>query len=147
MILAVLAQAATLMGGPLADVEKLSWMAGTWAEEKPGVVVREMWLAPRDGVMAGATQTNRTGRDPKIEWASIKATADGAVFLPVIAGQAPVSFRLQPSADGEAVFENKAHDFPQRVIYRRCGEDLCAAIEGVIEGKLRRQEWRYRRVP
>jgi hypothetical protein len=145
MMLGALAAVAVLADGA-ASVANLAWMAGTWAEEKPGVVVREMWLAPRDGVMAGATQTNRDGRPPRIEFASIRATADGAEFRPVISGQDPVAFRLLPGADGEAVFENKAHDFPQRVIYRRCGEDLCASIEGTIDGKLQRQAWRYRRV-
>ena len=42
-------------------------------------------------------------------------------------------------------FENKAHDFPQRVIYRRCGAQLCARIEGVIGGKPQGEEWRYSR--
>ena len=51
---------------------------------------------------------------------------------------------LNPGPGGGAVFENLAHDFPQRVIYRRCGEDLCARIEGAM-GK--GQDWRYARAP
>ena len=48
--------------------------------------------------------------------------------------------------DGEAIFENPAHDFPQRVIYRRCGAELCARIEGTLQGKARSFEWRYSRM-
>ena len=59
--------------------------------------------------------------------------------------QPPTAFLLLPGGEGEAVFENKAHDFPQRVIYRRCGAELCARIEGTTAGKLQFQEWRYRR--
>lgn len=128
-----------------ADVAKLSWMAGSWVHEKDGVVVREIWLAPMGGAMAGAGQTNRPGRKPFIEHVKITAEAGGATFTASLPGQPPTPFVLLPGADGEATFENKAHDFPQRVIYRRCGEELCAAVEGLVNGELKREEWRYRR--
>jgi hypothetical protein len=70
----------------------------------------------------------------------------GVTFTAILPNQPPTPFVLLPGKDGEAVFENKAHDFPQRVFYRRCGEDLCAGIEGLVNGEARRQEWRYTRV-
>jgi hypothetical protein len=130
----------------LADVAKLSWMAGAWTQEADGVVVRETWLAPLDGVMGGVGQTNRPGRKPFVEHVKISAEPAGATFTAMLPGQPPTAFVLLPGPDGEAVFENKAHDFPQRVFYRRCGEDLCAGVEGLVKGELKREEWRYRRV-
>ena len=41
------------------------------------------------------------------------------------------------------MFENAAHDFPQRVLYWREGEFLKARIEGTLKGKERAQEWRF----
>ena len=38
------------------------------------------------------------------------------------------------------------HDFPQRVVYRRCGVQLCAGIEGLAGGKALSITWRYDRV-
>jgi hypothetical protein len=32
------------------------------------------------------------------------------------------------------------------VIYRRCGADLCARIEGTLDGKLQGRDWRYARL-
>jgi hypothetical protein len=43
------------------------------------------------------------------------------------------------------VFENEAHDFPQRVIYRREGDRLLARIEGKIGGKERSADWIFNR--
>ena len=37
-----------------------------------------------------------------------------------------------------------ADDRYDRMIYRRCGADLCARVEGTIRGKFEFQEWRYR---
>ena len=58
----------------------------------------------------------------------------------------PTPFALLPGKDGEAVFERASDDFPKRVIYRKCGADLCARIEGTVKGKLEHQDWRYSRI-
>lgn len=51
-----------------------------------------------------------------------------------------------PLAD-VVTFENLAHDFPQRVIYRRAGADsLIARVEGTRAGQPRGFDFPYRRV-
>lgn len=145
-ILTALALAGPAQAGPADDVQALSWLAGSWRSEKDGVTVRETWMAPLGGAMAGVSQTNRPGRPPNLEFMSIAAELAGATFTARLDGQPPTAFALKPGSDGEAVFENLAHDFPQRVIYRRCGEDLCARIEGIVKGEPRSQDWRYTRV-
>jgi hypothetical protein len=146
LVLIVFAAATAAQAAPADDVAKLSWIAGSWVEEKGGVTTRETWLPPLGGVMAGAGQTNRGTRPPRVEHMKITAEPGGATFTAIVPGQPATPFVLLPGKDGEAVFENKAHDFPQRVIYRRCGEDLCARVEGVIKGKAQAEAWRYRRL-
>jgi hypothetical protein len=153
MPLCPLALLVLLWGSPAAadpadDVAKLAWLAGSWISEADGVVTRETWLAPLGGAMVGANQANRPGRRPFVEHMTITAEPVGATFTAFIQGQPPTAFVLRPGgADGEAVFENPTHDFPQRVIYRRCDADLCARIDGTVGGKARTQEWRFRRAP
>ena len=132
---------------PAEEVAKLSWMAGTWIQEKDGVTTRETWLAPLGGTMAGASQTNRPPRMPRVEHMTITVERAGATFTAFLPGQPPTPFVLKPGGADEAVFENPTHDFPKRVIYRRCEADLCARIEGTVSGKARVVEWRYRRLP
>ena len=139
MMLALLAAAA--IAAP-----DFSWMVGTWSETKDGTTTREMWMAPQDGAMSGVTQTNAGGKLVSIEVASITAEPAGVTFTARPQGQPPTAFVLKPGKTGEAVFENPAHDFPQRVIYRRCGQDLCARIEGTMDGKSQAMDWRYKRV-
>ena len=146
LALIVLTAASTAQAAPADDVAKLTWMAGSWTQQKDGATVRETWLAPLGGAMGGSGQTNAPGKKPFVENMKITAEAAGATFSYMAPGQPPTPFVLIASKDGEAVFENKANDFPQRVIYRRCGADLCARIEGIVKGKLEFQEWRYTRL-
>ncbi len=147
LIAALAALAPTAHAATPADVAKLAWMAGSWAEtSKSGAVTRETWLPPLDGAMAGAGQTTKPGKPAAFEFATITAEPAGVTFTAHVAGQPATPFVLKPGAEGEAIFENLAHDFPQRVIYRRCGEDLCAAIEGEQAGKPLRIQWRYQRI-
>jgi hypothetical protein len=52
-----------------------------------------------------------------------------------------------PPHDGAITFSNPAHDFPQRIIYRRAGADsLHARIEGTRNGQPRGVDYAYVRV-
>ena len=48
--------------------------------------------------------------------------------------------------DGVVVFENLAHDFPQRIIYRRNRRRrVTARIEGTVKGESRGRDFPYSR--
>lgn len=141
---ALLLAASHAVAGPAAS--DLAWMAGVWIQEEGGVTTRETWLAPLGGAMGGVGQTTRPDGKTSFEFMSITTEAAGPTFTARIEGQTPTPFVLKPGEPGVAVFENLAHDFPQRVIYRQCGEDLCGRIEGVVDGQLQAVDWRYRRV-
>lgn len=145
--LTLLLAAAPALAAEPSTVEDLAWMAGNWTQEAGGKVVRETWLPPVQGAMAGVTQTHRPGKPASTEFSTITTGPGGVTFTAYVTGQPPTPFVLKPGAPGEAVFENPDHDFPQRVIYRTCGEDLCARIEGLINGQARGMDWRYSRVP
>ena len=139
-----------LAAGPAAaeaplQVGELGWMVGAWRQDGARVV-QETWLAPLGGQMLGASQTLREGRPPFHEFMRIEAQDGALAFTATIPGQPPTTFSLASGTTEELIFENKAHDFPQRVIYRRCGDQLCAAIEGRQDGKDRRESWTYSRI-
>ncbi len=63
-------------------------------------------------------------------------------------GQETATFLSTVVTDTSIVFENLAHDFPQRIGYQRCGEDsVYAWVEGPSGGKTKRNEFPYRRDP
>jgi hypothetical protein len=145
--MAVAMAVVSAMPASASELTDMAWLAGTWEQNRNGTIVRETWLAPAGDVMAGIGQTLRPGKKAAIEFMKISLEPGGLTFTGMPEGQAPTPFVRIPGSPGKVVFENKAHDFPQRVIYERCGEDLCARIEGTVEGKLKGQDWRYHRVP
>jgi hypothetical protein len=127
-------------------VARLDWMSGTWTHKAEGrETVSESWLGPANGLMVAANLTTWPNGRKSFEFLRIADTADGFSYYASPGGKAPVEFKMKETGDRRVVFENAAHDFPQRILYWRDGEHLVARIEGTIEGKARSEEWRLSR--
>lgn len=118
-------------GAPSDDVEVLGWMSGCWAFTAGDLVVEEAWLGPRAGLMMGVSRSVRGDRVVATERIEIAADSAGVVFRAWPSGQTPAQFRATSVSETEAVFEDPAHDFPQRIAYRRTpdGEGIDARVE------------------
>lgn len=127
---------------PPARVESLSWMTGTWVEEKGGVQVTESWVGPANGLMVAANLTAGPGGRTFFEHLRIADTADGFSYFASPGGRAPTEFKLKSLEGQRVVFENPDKDYPRRVLYWREGEALVARIEG-DNGKS--EQWRFTR--
>lgn len=130
----------------LSSIRTLAFLAGCWAGGTGDVEMREQWSEPAGGVMLGTTRYVRDGRVVDFEFATLREGVDETVTLwPYPGGERSAHGFPLVSADGEAVFENLAHDFPVRIVYRPHGVDrLAPRIEGA-DGEVR--EWELRRVP
>lgn len=107
----------------------------------------EMWSAPRGGTMMGINRTYRGAELVAFEFLMIRRTPQGIVYRAWPAGRGPTTFPLARRGDRTVTFENRAHDFPQRIIYRRRNDTLSARIEGDRGGAPRFSEWSWRRSP
>jgi len=136
------------MPGRAADEAGLpAWLAGHWRMQSGDTVVEEVWMAPAGEVMPGMARTLRPGRKAFIEYTRIESRADGLYFVAQPGGVPPTDFKRVESDATSIVFENKAHDFPQRVRYGlRDDGALEASISGVQGGELRTEAWQYQRV-
>lgn len=67
------------------------------------------------------------------------------VAIPV--NQAITLFALTEYSESKFIFENKEHDYPQRIIYEFIADsNLNAATEGVIDGELMRRDFNFIRI-
>lgn len=120
------------------------WLSGYWLSCEEGQV-SETWTGAASGMMLGQGLTRRGGRN-NFEMMRIAPGSAGGVSFYAMPDGAPVTeFPMIAHAGRRAVFENPAHDFPQRVIYQREGNRLMARIEGVANGEAQFMEWRFRR--
>jgi hypothetical protein len=144
---ATLAMAA---GGALANEQlaALGWMQGCWARNGAEAGTVEQWTAPAGGTMLGMSRTVKGGKTIEHEFIQIREVEPGVLgYIAMPSRQAMATFKLARQEGDTWTFENPAHDFPQRVIYRRDGADLVARIEGSIKGKTRAIDFPMKRVP
>lgn len=129
-------------------VADLSWLSGCWAFERDGKRYEEIWLRPLADGAQGMARTTRDGRTLSSEFTRLKSSPGGEIhYVANPSGQAEAAFLLVKLVGTKAEFENPAHDFPQRIVYRRVATDtLVARIEGPAPGGPRAMEWRMARV-
>jgi hypothetical protein len=131
---------------PPAQLGDLSWMAGHWLECSPDAETTETWTDDHGGVMLGISKSLRRS-STHWEFARIDRTPEGITFFASPKGQQGAAFHAVSIARDRVVFEQRDHDFPQRVIYMRRDDRLTGRIEGVIDGRPRTVEWHYHRSP
>lgn len=122
----------------------LAWMAGSWIGESRGIQMEEHWTAPKGNSMVGLHRDVGKGRTLLFEFLRIEQQGDQIVYLSMPNGRSPATpFALKELSGTRVVFENPTHDFPQRIMYWKDGNDLRARIEGTMNGKPGGEEWRW----
>jgi len=82
------------------------------------------------------------GRLLSWEFLRIQATDAGIVYFASPRSAPPTPFKLIEAGEKRAVFENKDHDFPQRILYWVDAKGaLHARIEGPQGDKTVAEEW------
>jgi hypothetical protein len=128
------------------DVSSLSWLAGCWEmQPAPGLTIQEQWTKPAGGTLLGVGRTIKGGKTVFTEFQRISVENGKLTFTARIGTKGVTEFPLLRMADGEIIFENPTHDFPQRILYRKNGPNLSARIEGLDKGKERHEDFPYTR--
>jgi Domain of unknown function (DUF6265) len=138
----VLTAVALPQGSP--SVADLAWLAGCWESARGERHVSEQWMVPEGNTLLGMSRTVANGKTTEYEFLLIREGARGLEYVAKPSGQPEATFTSVRVSAGEVVFENPAHDFPTRIIYRRQSDGVTAAIEGLMNGQSRRIEFPYK---
>jgi hypothetical protein len=130
------------------NVDELAWLSGCWMIEgaEPGSI--ESWLSPAGATLLGMSRTVKGGKTVAYEFMQIRALDDGMLaYVAKPSNQAEATFPLARIGKDEVMFENKTHDFPQRILYRLSGPGvLMARIEGTRAGKERAIDYPMKKI-
>jgi Domain of unknown function (DUF6265) len=127
-------------------IEDLAWISGDWETAPGGRQIDEHWTKVAGGSMIGMSRTVAGGKTVFFEYLRIETRGAEIYYVAHPKARAPgTDFKLVRLTAQEVVFENLAHDFPKRIIYRKDGDGaLTARIEGDGTEREKAQEFHYR---
>lgn len=147
LLLSVVATPALAQSARPRATDRLAWLTGCWEWRSARGVVDEHWSATTGGMLLGFSRTLRGDSITEYEFVRIYSAGDTLVYEAHPSRQQRAEFRAVAPFEPAIVFANPAHDFPQRVIYRRSGNDtLHARVEGTRNGQARGFDIPYVRV-
>jgi CubicO group peptidase (beta-lactamase class C family) len=123
------------------------WLVGCWERARPTGRIVESWTAPANGVMAGVGMSVRDTTRRVNERLRLFYRGDTLIYEASPARQSMNEFKSTKISADELVFEDREHDFPQKITYRRIGADsLFARIEGDRAGRMQPIDYPFKRV-
>lgn len=129
--------------------DEFAWLTGTWEMAAGKSVIIEEWSVANDSTLSGKSYLLKEGKDTIPQETIELAHRSGQwYYIPTVQGQnnnQPVRFALIFQRGTEFISENPAHDFPQRISYRRVKDQLFASIEGRRNGQFRKQNFDFKR--
>jgi hypothetical protein len=127
-------------------IEDLAWLSGAW-ETLPGrAQIDEQWTRVAGGTLLGVSRTVVANKTVFYEYLRIETRGTDIYYVAHPKGRQPgTDFKLVHLKGQAATFENLAHDFPKRILYRKNSDGtLTARIEGDGTEKEKPQEFQYR---
>lgn len=131
------------------SIKQFEFMLGNWQMKNSSGSITETWKKTKTGMFG---QSYRYGKEEKpILTESIELKLIDNVFNFSVTGfeegnKGITIFKLVSTKDQTFVFENKLHDFPQRIVYQQKDKNnLLAWIEGVNNGKEMKMSFPYQR--
>ena len=128
-------------------VDALKWITGTWKINIGNGFIVEKWKQQDDSTFIGKSLFVKAASDSVLQETVELSLRNGKwSYTSTVAAQnnnQPVSFKLIFIGRNEFISENPAHDFPQRIAYRRIRNNLFASIEGTKNGKFKKQNFDF----
>ncbi len=107
-------------------LENVSWLTGCWGGDMKSGRYEECWTAPSGNFMQGAASLVKKDKVSMREAMTIEKEGNDIVMYVLGYGdklkpddQGTIGFKLTRSSKTELVFENPAHDYPQRIVYSK----------------------------
>jgi len=127
-----------------------SFVLGSWEMQTSKGKVVEQWEQGAGKILKGKSYRVKANGDSVLtETLQIRKVGKDVLYCSTVVNQnegKEVCFKLISAKDQIYIFENTAHDFPQRIVYQNVGRnEMLAWIEGELNGKSRKSEFRYKR--
>ncbi len=115
-----------------------------------GFILFEDWKPLNSNSLIGRSYRIDHADTIILETMTLKYIDTDLYYIPTVIDQnegKAVKFKLISNANDLYIFENKLHDFPQRINYQFIGNDsISASIEGEAKGEQQKINFNYKRI-
>ena len=136
-------------GSEIKSINKFNWLLGTWSNISNESQLYEIWTKENDTTFSGLSYMIVRNDTTFYETIKLESTGQDLFYIPTVMDQnddQPVLFKLISNINGDFIFENKLHDYPQRIIYNNSEPNvLNARTEGIEEGRFHKEEFILKR--
>ena len=126
------------------DQEISRLFPGKWKMQVENAEVFEEWTLFFDTTLVGTSFSINDGKVNIDEQILLRKNENNWEYIAIPDNQNITRFLLIEHSPKKFIFENKEHDFPQRIIYEfhKDGK-MTAAIEGIVNGETKRREFSF----
>lgn len=129
------------------ELASLYPLIGTWQLQTKKGMLYEKWIKVNDSTLSNISYRINGSDSVVLEKVQLISRGQSIMYIPIIEdqnNQQPVIFVLASLENGKYTFENKEHDYPQRVIYNLpVNNTMHAWIEGTSNGKFVKSDFRF----
>ena len=152
LILNIVACSSNKNNADASKKDDFDWLCGNWINDKDSTAVfLERWTKSSPGNYNGESCVIDGNDTVFFESIQLQNTDTGIFYSVTILNQnegIAVPFKLISSSGQTFVFENKKHDFPQRIKYEfKAPDTLNASIEGLVNGVVKQEHFLMWRTP
>jgi len=110
--------ASSVEQGKAPSIKQLHWLKGKWSRVSAGVEHIETWQIKQDSLLEGEGYYQKSENKKVTEKLSIRWEKGELCYIAdVPENKKPVYFKNTLLNDSVAVFENKSHDYPNKITY------------------------------
>ena len=132
------------------NIKKTEWLIGTWEHKTSKGSIYETWRKAAGNELVGKSYVIKNKDTILFENIRLVHEQGELVYIPAVKDQnegTPIRFWGKRISETHLVFENKTHDFPQVISYKKISEDsLKAEISGLRNGKEEQRYFPMRRI-
>jgi len=123
----------------ISKFDQAAWLEGSWEYNSPEGNLNEIWTKENDSVLHGKAYFIEGKDTLHNESIVLQQVGEELIYSPTVKGQnneRATDFKLMLASDTQLSFENTAHDYPQKIVYRKVTNDsLITEISGIQQGK------------
>ena len=129
---------------------KTEWLIGTWESKTSQGNLFETWTKTNEYSLSAKSYYLNNADTVLFETVELKESGDHLFYIvsaPKEKNEKPVAFKSVEVTDEIIIFENKQHDFPQVISYKKVANDsLNAEISGKIDGTIQSEKFPMKRL-